>query len=105
METRIESDIAYIKAAVSNYAKHDAQFASLEARIERVRGELQEYRSKIFDLEMFQSLVKGVLSGLGAMVVVALVVAIFKAAVSGPSNDAPVSEEASQHAEATPSEP
>jgi hypothetical protein len=105
METRIESDIAYIKAAVSNYAKHDAQFAALEAKIERVREDLQEYHSKIFDLEMFQSLVKGVLSALGAMVVVALIVAIFKAAVSGPPKDAPVGEEASQHAEATPSGP
>jgi hypothetical protein len=105
METRIESDIAYIKAAVSNYSRHDAQFASLEARIERVRGELQEYRTKILDLEMFQSVVKGVLSGIGAMVVIALIVAIFKAAGSGPSNETPPSEEASQHAEATPSGP
>ena len=105
METRIESDIAYIKAAVSNYSRHDAQFASLEARIDRVRDELREYRAKIFDLELFQGVVKGLLSGMGAMVVVALIVAIFKAAGSGPSNETPPGKEASQHAEATPSGP
>ena len=104
METRIESDIAYIKAAVSNYSKHDTQFASLEARIDRVRDELREYRTKIFDLELFQGVVKGILSGIGAMIVIALIVAIFKAG-SGPSNEAPPGKAASQHAEGTPSGP
>ena len=100
METRIESDIACIKAAVSNYARHDARFASLDARIDRVQEELRGFRSKLYEVELFQSAVKGVLFGLGAMLVIALIVAILKAAAGSPTDAAP-KEEASEHANVT----
>ena len=106
MDTRIESDIAYIKTAVSNFTRPDVELAALGRKIDRLNEELRESRSRILDLELFQTVTKGVLCSAGGMVVVALIVAIFKAAAVGPSeeNIAPKTD-ASQQADATHSGP
>ena len=103
MEARIESDIAYIKAAVSNYAQRDAHCASLDARIDRVNEELRQSRSRIFELELFQSSMKGALSGLAGVAVILVIGLIVGAIAHGPhhANDAPPNEEAPEQAGTT----
>jgi hypothetical protein len=100
MDTRIESDIASIKAAVSGYPRHDAKFVTLEAQIERLKDELRDCRAKIHELDIFQTIAKGVLAGIGAVVVIVFIVAIFKAAAFGPSNESATKTDASQPADA-----
>ena len=101
MEARIESDIAYIKAGLSNCAQRDARCASLDARIDRINEDLRDSRSKIHELDLFQSAIKGVLSGLAAVLVIALVFAAIKAPGSHHSNDAPPDKQAPEHADET----
>ncbi|MEJ1962410.1 MAG: hypothetical protein WDO56_13065 [Gammaproteobacteria bacterium] len=102
---RIESDIACIKAAVSSCAQRDAHCASLNARIDRINEELRDSRSKIYQLDLFQSAVKGVLSGLAAALVIGLIVALLKAAGSSHSKDALPDKEQPERADVSPSQP
>jgi hypothetical protein len=99
MDTRLECDIAYVKAAVSEYARQGTQCDALKARIDRIQEELRDIRSELYHLDMFQTIIKGVLSGIGAVAVMALIVAIFKAAAVGPSNDTTQKTDASRQIE------
>ena len=101
MEARIESDIACIKAAVSNYAQRDARCALLDAKIERINKELEESRSRIFELELFQSLAKGLLSGLAAALVIALIISMIQGLESHHSNDGPPDKTVPEQADVT----
>jgi len=97
MDTRIEYDIAYIKAAVSEYARHRTHCDALKATIDQIGEELRATRSKLHQLDLFQSIIKGVFSGVGVVVAVALIIAMFKASAS-TSNDTTQKSDASQQA-------
>ena len=100
MDTRLESDITYIKAAVSEYARYGPQCDALKARIDRIQEEQGDIRSKLRELDVFQTIIKAVLSGVGAAIVVALIIGIVKVAAAGRSDDTAQKTGASQHAEA-----
>lgn len=98
MDTRIESDIAYIKTALSDCVRFRAKCDALEARLDRIQDEQRDLRSKFCDLDGFQMAIKILLVSFGAAVVMLAIVAIFKAAAVRPSTDATHNTEASQQA-------
>jgi hypothetical protein len=100
MDTKLEYDIAYIKSAVSGYVHRDAQIATLNERIARLGQELQDYRSKVHELALFQSVLKGALFGLDVMALCVLIFKAVTASVSDPSTDPARKPNAALHSDA-----
>jgi hypothetical protein len=78
MDYRIESDIAYIKSAVSDYVRHAADCPASKASIDQIRRELESTRSKVHELDMFQAAVKGILTAVAISVVSVLILVVLK---------------------------
>ncbi len=85
MDYRIELDIAYIKAAVSEYARQGAECRASNAALDRIRRELEDTCSKVHELDMFQTVIKEFLVAAAVTALVVLILVISKAAEGGSS--------------------
>lgn len=102
MEAQIACDVAYIKEAISNWARSDARRASLDMKIDRMEEELRQSRSRISELEAFQRVAQSVLQGIGISLLIAVGSATLIALVSHHSKED--DKKAAEHAQVTPQE-
>ena len=95
----------YLKSDAANCDGPDVRIAALSEEIDRLGEELRDHRNKLHDVELFQSVIKGLLFAAGATVFVLLMVKILTTSASDPPAKEIPKAGASQQADAARSAP